>query len=338
MHSKIAIVYNEPEASRYDGMGEFQAVVGVLEAVKAVRKALIELGHSVINVPLLPPESQLRGTFESLSVDIIFNLFEGFCGLPDTEALVPETAEDLGMKYTGCSAGALRLALDKAKTKSVLISRGLETPRFHVLTADSVSRFNLHFPCIVKPVAEDASHSITEESVVSDRVALEAQVARVSGRHGGEALVEEFIGGREFNATVLGGDEPRIFPVSEIVYTLPPGRPRILTFAAKWQPGTDYYTETNNVCPAPVSESERENIRQTALETFRVIVGCRGYARVDMRQDPEGKVYVIEVNPNPDISPGSGAVKQAKADGLSYTGLINRILDLPGQAAGLQRA
>ncbi len=328
MRSKIAVLYNEPETSRYDQAGEFQAVVGVLEAVNAVHKALLELGHRVIRVPLLPPESQLRGTIECLSVDLIFNLFEGFCGLPDTEALVPEIADDLGLKYTGCPAPALRLALDKARTKSALIGSGIDTPRFQVLRPDTSGGFSLRFPCIVKPVAEDASHGLTEESVVRDRTALQRQIERISGLYGGEALVEEFIDGREYNATVMGGKEPYALPVSEIVYTLPPEMPPILTYAAKWQPGTVYFTATNNVCPAPVSPAEQEIITRAALAAFRLIVGSRGYARVDMRQGRDGKLYILEVNPNPDISPGAGAVRQAQARGLSYTDFIGSIVEL----------
>lgn len=325
---KIALVYNEPEASRYDQAGEFLAVLGVMESVNAVHKALLELDHSVIRVPLLPPENQLHRTLGCLDVNLVFNLFEGFAGLPDTEALVPEIAADLGIKYTGCPAPVLKLALDKAKTKSALLANKMNTPRFEVLRPDNIARFNLRFPCIVKPVAEDASHGMTEDSLVYDLPGLKKQLEKVCRLYGGEALVEEFVDGREFNATVLGGKNPQALPISEIVYTLPPDKPRILTFAAKWQPDSIYYTQTNNVCPAPVSPEEQEHIGSTAVAAFRLIAGTSGYGRVDMRAHSDGKLYILEINPNPDISPSAGAAKQAKAAGMSYTKFISRIVDM----------
>ncbi len=321
----VAIVYNQPETSRYDLAGETAAVVGVLEAVKAVHRSLLELGKEVIEVPLLPSIDQARRKLETLSVSLIFNLFEGFCGLPETEALVPVIAEVSGRRYTGCPGAALRLALDKAKTKSVLVGSGLPTPRFQVLTPASGNRFRLRFPCIVKPVAEDASHGLSEASVVRDVAALKKQIKAVSEGYGGEALVEEFIEGREFNATVLGGREPYPLPPSEIVYSLPASMPRILSFAAKWEPETVYYRGTRAVCPADIDAGTRAQIVKIARTAFKLI-GCRGYARVDMRLDSEGKLNVLEVNPNPDISPDTGAARQASAAGLTYNQFIEKIV------------
>ena len=327
MCPQIAIVYNEPCPSRYDAAGEEKAVLGVLEAVEAVQQALKELGHTVVRVPLLPPLELAGERLKGLSVDLVFNLFEGFCGYPATEAVVPNILLELGIPCTGCSGAVLALALDKAKTKALLESSGIDTPRYQVLIPETASTFQLGYPCIVKPLAEDASHGLSESSVVNGFSSLAKQVALVSSFYGGQALVEEFIDGQEFNATVLGNSECTVLPLSEIVYSLPSGMPRILSFDAKWEPDSLYFQGTKVVCPAQIPARERERIAEMALAVFRLL-GCQGYARVDMRLDNEGRPKVLEVNPNPDISPGSGAARQAEAAGMTYAQFVEKIVQL----------
>jgi len=306
-------------------MGEEKAVLGVLDEVTAVHKALDGLGYSVTLVPLLPPLEQARAKLKTLEADLVFNLFEGFAGTPETEALVADILSEQGVPYTGCPGTALALCLDKAKTKALLKASGIETPSYQVLTPETLSRFQLGYPCIVKPCAEDASHGLSEKGVVDDFASLEKQVALVSMSFGGKALVEEFIEGRELNATVLGNRKLTVMPISEIVYSLPPVMPRILTFAAKWEPDSIYFQGTKSVCPAKIEDDEMQRIAKTAKAVFR-LVGCRGYARVDMRLDPEGRLYVLEVNPNPDISPDYGAARQAEAAGMRYDQFIEQIV------------
>lgn len=327
MRTRVAIVFNEPYPSRYDTAGEEKAVLGVLQAVVAVHQSLLELGYEATLVPLVPPSEPARRKLNSLAIDLVFNLFEGFCGEPETEALVPEALSELGIPFTGCRATVLRLALDKAKVKLMLKAAGIPTPDFQLLNPQTLPMFQLSYPCIVKPRSEDASHGITEESRVSNFAELEKQVKLVSESYSGGALVEEFIDGREFNATVLGNSQVTVLPVSEIVYSLPSEMPRILTFAAKWETESLYFQATKAVCPAKINAAEQENISQTALAVSRLL-GCRGYARVDMRLDKAGRLNILEVNPNPDISPGNGAARQAEAAGMTYTQFVEKIVQL----------
>ena len=327
MRMRVAIVYNEPYPSRYDAAGEEKAVLGVLSAVSTVHQALLELGYDVICVPLAPPFAQTRKKLRSLDADLVFNLFEGFCGRPETEALVPEALSELGIPYTGCPGEMLRLALDKAKVKVLLKAAGIPTPDFQLLNHHALHMFQLNYPCVVKPRGEDASHGLTEASVVSDFASLKKQVKLITEAYGGSTLVEEFISGREFNATVLGGSRCTMLPVSEIVYSLPPEMPRILTYATKWEPDSPYFRGTKAVCPAEIKAEVREHVEETALAVFRLLDG-QGYARVDMRMNQEGQPSVIEVNPNPDISPDSGAVRQAEAAGMPYAQFIEKIIHL----------
>jgi len=327
MRGRVAVVYNEPYPSRYNEIGEEKAVLGVLDAVEAVYQALLQLDFDAVRVPLVPPLAQAERKLSSLNTDLVFNLFEGFCGYPETEALIPEILSQAGIPVTGCPASMLRLALDKAKVKAILTAAGVPTPDFQRLNPQMLYQFRLSYPCIVKPCCEDASHGLSPESMVSDFAALERQSKLVSACYGGDALVEEFINGREFNTTVLGNPERTILPASEIVYSLPSGMPRILTFAAKWEPDSFYFQATKAVCPADIEVEEQKCIAKTARAAFE-LVGGRGYARVDMRINEDGELNVIEVNPNPDISPGTGAARQAGAAGMSYNQFIEEILQL----------
>lgn len=320
---RVAIVYNEPERDRYSAMGEEKAVLGVLEEVTSVQKALEELEYSPFQVPLAPPLAKCRDRLRAIEADLIFNLFEGFAGSPETEAELAGFLAELGIPFTGCPAPALALALDKPRTKDLLLKAGIRTPAYQLLTPAALSSFRLRFPCIVKPGGEDASHGLTESSVVSDFASLKGEVERVSRLFGGRALVEEFIDGREFNATVLGSGE-YVLPAAEIIYTVPPSKPRILTFASKWEPQDIYFHNTNSRCPADISDELEEQITDTARAAFQLIIPG-GYARVDMRLDSRERVNVLEINPNPDISPGAGAARQARAAGLTYPQFIQKI-------------
>jgi D-alanine-D-alanine ligase len=327
MRMRIALVYNEPERSCYDAMGEEKSALGVLKAVEAVHQSLLDLDFDVALVPLVLPLEQAQKDLTNLDTDLAFNLFEGFCDYPETEAAIPEILSRMGIPFTGCPAPVLRLALDKAKTKLIVTASGIKTPEFQLLNPKTLHMFRLDYPCIVKPRCDDASNNLSAESVVYDFSALEGQVGKICHFYGGDALVSKFLPGREFNATVMGNSELTVLPVSEIVYSLPPGVPEILTFDAKWEDDSPYFQGTKPVCPAEIEVEEEQHIVETITKVYRLL-GCRGYARVDMRLDEEGELNVIELNPNPDISPDSGAARQAAAAGMSYTQFIERIIQL----------
>lgn len=326
MYNRVTILYNEPIVKRY-GLHEAIAVTDVLKAVHLVENALHGLGFTVFSIPLVPPVDDLRNRLQSLHTDVVFNLFEGFDECSETEALVPEILEELHIPYTGCPGKALRISLDKARAKALMKSVGIATPGYQVLSPDTISNFILSYPCIVKPRREDASHGLSTNSVVFDFSSLERQISLISGSYGGDALVEEFIGGREFNATVIGNKEYLVLPVSEIVYDLPKDMPRVLTFDAKWNENSPYFIGTNAVCPANLTTPENQSIIDIVLKVARLF-DCHGYARVDMRLDSNDKINVIEINPNPDISPGSGAIRQIEAAGMTYSKFIKRIVTL----------
>jgi D-alanine-D-alanine ligase len=221
----------------------------------------------------------------------------------------------------------LALCLDKAQAKERMAQWGVATARYQLLGASSLEMFNLPFPVIVKPAKEDASHGLTGASVVYDLPSLAAQVRYVEAEYGAPVLVEQFLPGREFTVSILGGRHPRVFPPSEMQYAPDMPGPPILTYAAKWSPQDPAYQATTLVCPAQLPEDLVEQITQVALAGYRA-VGCPAYARVDMRGDAQGVLHILEINPNPDLWPEAGMGLQAKAAGVDYGELVQLIVDL----------
>jgi len=324
---RITLLYNQPSASRYHVLGEGIAVASVLDSVRATHEALEADGHTVEALGLAPPYSQAVGTLRRLNSDLVFNLFEGFDGCPDSEWMIAGELEHTGLPFTGASSSTLALCLDKARCKDRLAGRGIPTPAYQLLGPGTVASFYLGFPVIVKPVKEDASHGCTSDSVVSTAPALGRRVELVTAWYGDPALVEVYLDGREFSVTVLGGQTPRVLPLSEMVYAPDYPGPRVLTFAAKWLPDDPAYARVLPVCPAQAPEGICREAERLALEAYHA-VGDPDYARVDLRNDAAGQLFVLEVNPNPDLSPDAGLACQAKAAGMSYSNLINTIVEL----------
>ncbi len=324
MRPEITIVYNDPFPGNFKALGEEAAVLGILECVQAVHNALLESGYTVDRVSLFPPIRTVRRQLSKVKTELIFNVFEGFYDDPESEANVARIISEMGYRFTGCPVKALSLALDKAKSKEILAKHGINVARFQILDSNSLDKFNMDFPCIVKPRNQDASHGISQDNVVNDVEQLKKQIDRLSESFNGKVLVEEFLSGREFNICVIGNEEIMALPPSEIIYELPPELPRILTYEAKWITESEYFKATKVVCPAPISEELKNEIINTALEAYRIFE-CRGYARVDLRQDTNGSLKVMEVNPNPDISPDTGAARQAMAAGMTYAQFIDKI-------------
>ncbi len=325
---RITILYNEPESSRHAGGREQAAVEGVLAEVDAVEQALARLGYSVTRMGLSLPLADARKALGTLKTDLVFNLFEGFGGWPESEPEIAVFLEDKGIPFTGCPSDALRLALRKSLLKKVLSAGSIIVPKSRVVSEATAGTFDVPFPCIVKPENEDASHGISAESVVKDSASLLNQVRKMAENHGYETvLAEEYIEGREFNATVIGTSVPKLLEISEIRFELPASMPKILTYAGKWDKDSLEYKGTIPVCPAEITGDERKRIKDIAETSFR-LAGCRGYARVDMRMDASGTIYVLEVNPNPDIAPDSGAALQAKTAGMNYTEFIGKIVSM----------
>ncbi len=326
----IVVVHNAVSPSRYDAAGEGVAVGSVMDAVRAVEEALRARGHRVRRLAVEPPTDQVLATLQSWKPDVVFNLCEGFGGRADSEWRFAQDLAGTGIPFTGADARTLELCLDKAVTKRVLEQAGVPTAPFQMLSALQAEEADVEFPVIVKPVAEDASHGIGLESVVWDRQGLLRQVRRVEETYGAPALAEAFLPGREFNASVLSGAVPRFLAASEMVYPTEDGGVQLLTYASKWLAHDPSYHAVKVVCPAQVSEETFRQIQAVTLAA-RAAVGSPPYARVDIRADAGGRLHVLEVNPNPDLSPDAGMALQARAAGLEYAALIDGIVQMAVQ-------
>lgn len=263
--------------------------------------------------------------------DVVFNLCDdGFRGDTRLEPHVVAVFDILNIPYTGNNYFTIALCQNKARAKDVLTYNNILTPKFQVFTsAERKLDPELKFPMIVKPIREDGSIGIRERSVVQNEEQLKEEIDHIVTFYDQEALVEEFVEGREFTVSLVGNKRPVVLPVAEIDFTeMPDHLPKIVSYRAKWVKQSIVYKKTPIICPANIDEKTNKMIEDAARKCYKVF-GCRGYARIDFRYDEkEKKLYALEVNPNPDVSEEFDIASSARAAGMSYADLINRILSL----------
>lgn len=298
---------------------------GAAEEARAVAGVLEELGYQVALIPLEASIPEFIARLQALRPEMVFNLCEGSWGDSSREMHIAALFDLLRLPHSGSPALTLGLTQDKALTKNILVSHGLATPAYLQLRLGEAlpEELELAWPMIVKPCREDASLGITRDSIVRDEIALASRVHYIHEHYHQPALIEEFIDGREFNAAVLGDHYLQALPLSEICFE--PGLDcRIVSYAGKWQEGSKEFTSTQPVCPAVLSQQQQQSVQQIALRAC-ALLGCRDYARVDIRLRDETP-FILEVNANPDISPTAGLARAARADGMDYPALIERIV------------
>lgn len=263
--------------------------------------------------------------------DVIFNLCDdGFRGDYNLEPHVAAMFDILDVPYTGNNYFTIALCQNKARAKDILTYNGVLTPKFQVFaSADRKVDPDLKYPLIVKPIREDGSVGIRERSVVVNEEQLKEEVGHIVNFYKQEALVEEFIDGREFTVSLIGNKRPIALPVAEIDFTgMPEHLPKIVSYRAKWIKQSMAYKHSPIICPAQnIDEKTAKMIEETAKKCYKIF-GCRGYARIDFRYDEkEKKLYALEINPNPDVSEEFDIAASAKAAGMTYTDLIQKIID-----------
>jgi D-alanine-D-alanine ligase len=298
----------------------------VEQTAKEVLTAVTELGYSTFIIPLQKSFMHFLQRLKTLNADVLINLCEAFHGRPQLEANVAAALELLGIPFTGNDSRTLALCLNKFKTKAVLKSSGLPTAAA-VLVDSPDQKIDISFPLIVKPNTEDASLGIHPDSVVRDEESLRRQLHRVQDVFAEPALVEAFIEGREFNVAVMDVEKPEALPVSEIDFTgLPEGQPTICSYAAKWLPDDVLFQATPPICPAKIDDALRAKLQEIAVNAF-LACECRDYARVDFRVDKKGRPFILEVNPNPDISLNAGYARALQAAGVEYKAFWKQMIE-----------
>jgi len=229
---------------------------------------------------------------------VVFNLCEAPLGRPDREAHAASRWQSLGVRFTGARGATLELCRVKDRVNALLSACGIASPG------------RGSFPCLVKPAEEDGSAWIRRDSVCRGKEELKLALARVPTR----ALVEEFIPGREFAVSVWGGGQPEYFSVGETVFT---NGLELITYDAKWMPGSADYIESPVSYATEVSAELRGTLEETAGSVWRA-VGAHGYLRVDVRLNDAGVPYVLDVNPNPALGGSGGIRAAAEAVGWSW--------------------
>jgi D-alanine-D-alanine ligase len=310
-------------------VGVDMSEIGVVEEMDDIKEALTFLGYkcSVFNV-----DSKVDRLIEFLreeKPDLIFNLVECIENEAILEMNVAGLYELFKIPYTGAGPLALGTALNKPRVKEILEANGIRTPGHQVFKVSDkiVLKEGMDFPLIVKPSREDASVGISDKSVVYTPNELRRQIRYIWAEFDQPALVEQFIDGRELNVAIVGNKKPFTLPISEIDFAgLDPDMHKIVSYAAKWLNGTVEYEGTKGVCPARLPATTEAELRETALKCYQLI-GCRDYARVDFRLSQDGVPYVLEVNPNPDISDDAGFARSARAYGFTFPQIIGKIVE-----------
>lgn len=303
-----------------DGAEDTEAEYDSPSTLQAIREAIASHGHEVVDLEATP---ELPMVLATTQVDIVFNVAEGFRGR-NRESQVPALLELLDIPYTGSDPATLSLALDKALAKKVVRAAGIDTPNFQLMNTgrERLDKQFTRWPLMVKPVAEGSSKGVVSKSVCNTEAELREVVKEMVERYKQPALIEEYIGGREFTVGLLGERRPEVLPPMEIVFTDKSDSTPIYKFEDKLEANDRIRYEA----PAKLLPAQLERMRAAARGAFMAL-GCRDVARIDFRMDDEGRIYFLECNPLPGLTPGwSDLVLIAQGEGMDYHTLIGEIL------------
>ena len=286
------------------------------------------LGHDVHVLGVKDDLGAIRQANEEFKPHIAFNLLEAFHEVGTFDQNVVSYLELLRVSYTGCNPRGMFLARDKALSKKLLHYHRLPVPEFTVVPRGRKPKLpkRLTYPVIVKPLTQESSIGISQASVVSDEPHLKERVQFIHESIRTDAIVEQFIEGQELYVGVLGNQRLQVFPVWEMTFAnMPEGQHRIATERVKWN--VKYQAKVGIATGEAKSMNEETValVRHVASRTYKVLEQS-GYARIDLRLDAGGRVYVLEANPNPQIAKTEDFAASAAAAGLDYPALLQRIL------------
>lgn len=303
-------------------IAEFQSEYDVISHLR-------EMGHDARPLGLSDDLGKLRREIEEFQPHVAFNLLEEFHGISVYDQHVVSYLELLKQPYTGCNPRGLTLAHDKALCKQILAYHRILTPKFVVypLGRSITIPKRLKYPLLVKSSTEEASAGISQASVVTSDEKLKDRVAFIYENLKSDALVEEYIEGRELYVAVLGNQRLHTFPIWEMVFTRDEKTPLIATRRVKWN--RDYQEKLGVETRAAVDlpDGVEAAIFKQCRRIYRALY-LSGYARIDLRLAADGKAYMLEANPNPNLEYGEDFSESAEAGGLTYNNLLQRIITL----------
>ena len=295
-----------------------------------VVSTLRKLGHDVKPLGVKSDLGVHRSAVEDWKPHIAFNLLEEFDGVAVYDQNVVSYLELLHVPYTGCNPRGLMLARDKALSKKLFSFHRIPFPDFMVVPQGRTVKRpkGLSFPLIVKSVTEEASHGISQASIVQDDVKLKERVEFIHVNIGTGALIERYIEGREFYVGVMGNGHVHVLPVWELIMDkLPDDARRIATERVKWSRAYQDKYGIRSEEAGNLPEGKAGEIQHLAKRVYRAL-GLSGYARIDVRMDAAGSVYVLEANPNPQISHDEDFSDSAEKDGYPYKDLLQELLNI----------
>jgi D-alanine-D-alanine ligase len=306
------------------------------EVVEQVVEALKAHGH---NVSILGVHGDVRKLIVGLArrkPDLVFNLMEMFGDNLQGDVCVAGMLDLIGVPHTGGGAGEYYLQQDKALAKRLLAYEGILYPKYAVFGPGNTAvetGGNLHMPLFVKPLRGDASIGIDAKSLVRDGKELMKRVVSIQDKLNDSALAEEYIEGREFYVSVLGNTNARALPAIEMDFSgLPEGMPRFLDRKAKFSPRSKAYKGTKAVL-AQIPDDLHARLQKISLDAYRA-VRVRDYGRVDLRLTEAGEIYVIEVNASCYLEKASEFATAARAAGIEFPDLVQRIVELAMERHG----
>jgi len=293
-----------------------------------VISTLREMGHHVEVLGLSDDLTPIRQAIRDRGPNIAFNLLEEFHGIVTYDQAIVSYLELMQLPYSGCNPRGLLLSKDKALSKKILSYHRIPSPKFTVfpLGRKVVRPQKLKFPIFVKSVIDDASLGISQASVVYDDQELANRVAFVHEHTLADALAEEFIEGRELYVGVLGNDRLQTLPIWELLFTKSDA-PVIATRKVKWDRQYQEKLGVETDLAKDLSPVAEKQIARICKRVYKAL-DLSGYARMDLRMRPDGRVYVLEANANPNLSFGEDLAESAEKAGLSYEDLLSKIIGL----------
>lgn len=295
-----------------------------------VYSTLYNLGHDIRVLGIGDRLSPLRETVGDWKPHVVFNLLEEFSGITAYDQHIVAYLEMIRQRYTGCNPRGLMLSRDKVLTKQVLAWHRIATPAFQLFPLGKrfVEPKKLKFPLFVKSATEDASYGIAQASLVDNMDKLRERVTFIHEQVQSDALVEEFIEGRELYIGVMGNKRLTTLPVWEVNFgTLPKVQAGIATRKVKWDRN---YQKKHGITTGPaegLSDADVEKLSRLAKRIYRAL-HLSGYARLDLRMRDDGSVFLLEANANPDLTLGEDFAESAEKAGIKYDALVTRIVNL----------
>jgi len=320
---KIAVTHGEV------GAGASRDEQDVLTQVDFVSRGLAAMGHEPVAVPVSLNLAAAAQTLASLRPAMVFNLVETIAGKGTLIHLCPALLDALKIPYTGAGTEAMFLTSNKLLAKRWLAAAGLPTPAWFT-ASDMHDALRIEGPWLVKSVWEHASIGLDEDSVLfgADRKRLLAEMDARRNALGGACLAEAYIDGREFNLSLLAGEDgPEVLPPAEIRFDrYPPGKVRVVGYRSKWEEGTFEFANTPRTFEFPAQDAPLlSQLKELARRCWKIF-DLRGYARVDFRVDKAGRPWILEVNANPCLSPDAGFSAATRQAGLTCPEVLARII------------